>query len=92
MTTKIYNKQLIEEFHSYNYFGCLSTGQSEKQQQELKWAWIDKMENRGWILDESIIYHDPGFGLNEITDNYPNFEQAGQMALNDAVDFLAGAF
>jgi len=58
MNTKIYNKQLIEEFHSYNYFGCLSTGQSEEQQEELKRVWIDNMENRGWILDESIIYHD----------------------------------
>jgi len=91
MNTKIYNKQLIEEFHSHNYFGC-EPDTSGEEQAEIQRVWIDNMSKLGWILDESIIYHDPGFGLNEITDNCLNFERDGKLALEEAIQHLEGAF
>ena len=88
---KIYNKQLIEEFHSHNYFGC-EPDTSGEEQAEIQRVWIDNMSKLGWILDESIIYHDPGFGFSEITDNCLNFERDAQLALEEAIQYLGGAF
>jgi hypothetical protein len=91
MTEVKFTKQRVEDYHSHNYFGC-EPDTSVEEQEEIKRVWIDNMKNRGWILDESVIYHDPGFGLSEIDDNCLNFERDGQLALEEAIQYLGGAF
>jgi hypothetical protein len=79
---KQYNKQLIENYHSNNYFGCVSDGVSEEEQEAIKLQWIENMEKMGWVLDVAFI----------TDDNWTDYERDGQRALDDAVEYLAGAF
>lgn len=77
---KIFSTRMVQDFADNNYFGCKSTGQSEKRQEAIREAWVEAMAKRGWILDESIIENDKEY-LGEIVDLWLEFERDGQLAL-----------
>lgn len=57
MNQQLFDKQYVTNLESANYFGCESTGQSERTQQAYKDAWLEAMARHGWVLGESVIRH-----------------------------------
>ena len=78
---KLFSTQLVNEYAAAGYFGE-APDTSEEEQSEIRRVWLLSMAGRGWILNQSVID-------NENVDQY---ERAGQSALNETIEYLAGAF
>jgi len=79
--SKLFSTQLVNEYAAAGYFGE-APDTSEEEQSEIRRVWLLSMTARGWILNQSVID-------NENVDQY---EREGQSALNETIEYLAGAF
>jgi hypothetical protein len=78
---KLFSTRLVNEYAAAGYFGE-APDTSEEEQSEIRRVWLLSMGGRGWILNQSVID-------NENVDQY---EREGQSALNETIEYLAGAF